>query len=260
MQEELMIPLRASQRRSGDAEDVPAAKHHVTRQALDRRPVMYRVADDAALPDMLPSDLELRLHQSDDFPARGEDAEHRGKDLLERDERHIDDRERGLLAEDPRVEGPRVGVFHHDDALVFSEPRAELARAAVHGLYAPVYGRAPGRARIRNSKMIPARTPPIWATHAVPPVTSPPAAAALAVMSPLANWTTIQRPSTIIAGQWTMRTKKPKMRSMSTLAYGNSRRYAPSTPDTAPLAPTIGMCEPGCTAICASAAATPERR
>src|SRR2546428_4573232 len=136
MQEELMIPLRASQRRSGDAEDVPAAKHHVTRQALDRRPVMYRVADDAALPDMLPSDLELRLHQSDDFPARGEDAEHRGKDLLERDERHIDDRERGLLAEDPRVEGPRVGVFHHDDALVFAEPRVELARADVHGVYA----------------------------------------------------------------------------------------------------------------------------
>src|SRR2546428_724417 len=95
-----------------------------------------RVADDAALADMLTSDLELRLHESGDFPARREDAEHRGKDLLERDERHIDDRERRLLAENPRVERPCVRVFHHDDALVFSEPRVELARADVHRVHA----------------------------------------------------------------------------------------------------------------------------
>jgi hypothetical protein len=49
----------------------------------------------------------------------------------------------------------------------------------------------------------------------------------------------------IMAGQRTTRTKKPKMTRMSTLANGNSTRYAASTSDTAPLAPTIGMRGPG---------------
>ena len=97
VQEELVIAFRASERRGGDPEHVPAAEHRVARQPLDRGSVMRRLADDATLADVLASDFELRLHEGDDFPARRENAEHCGKDLLERDERHVDDRERRLV-------------------------------------------------------------------------------------------------------------------------------------------------------------------
>ena len=43
-------------------------------------------------------------------------------------------------------------------------------------------------------------------------------------------------------------------------AWGYRIRYAPSTPDTAPLAPIMGIGEPGPTTVWARAAATPERK
>ena len=47
---------------------------------------------------------------------------------------------------------------------------------------------------------------------------------------------------------------------VDTRARGYSSRYAPSTPDTAPLAPIIGISESGALATWASAAPTPHRR
>ena len=93
--------------------------------------MLSRLADDAALPDVLASDLELRLHERDHFTAGGEHAERRGQDLLERDERHVDDRQRRLVAEDARVERASVRVLHDDDPLVLPQARVELAGADV---------------------------------------------------------------------------------------------------------------------------------
>ena len=40
-----MIAFRASQRRSGDAKDMPAPQDGIARQPLDRGPVLGRLAD-----------------------------------------------------------------------------------------------------------------------------------------------------------------------------------------------------------------------
>src|SRR5438445_1300997 len=131
VQEELVIAFRASQRGSSDTKHMPASQHSITRQPLDRSPMLGGLANDAALGDVLATDLELRLHERDDLAARGEHAEHRGQDFLERDEGHVDDRQRRLIAEDPRIERASVRVLHHDDSLILAQARVELARADV---------------------------------------------------------------------------------------------------------------------------------
>src|SRR5262249_10307889 len=68
--------------------------------------------------------------------------------------------------------------------------------------------------RIRNSRMMPARKPPMWANQAVPPASPPPHADELNVRIPLKNWITIQRPSTTSAGQRVTRAKKPNTTSI----------------------------------------------
>src|SRR5206468_3420281 len=332
VEEELAVTLRTPERRGGDAEDVPAAEHRVPGEARDRLAMECRVPDDSTLAHGLAPHLELGLHQRDDLTARREHAEHRGQDLLQRDERDVDDRERRLLAEDPRVERPRVGLLHDHHAGVLAQLGVELAHPDVHGVHAggaaleqavgeaagrgahveadpaghlhlegvegvgellaapaherraPLeldarlpadegarlvhalavhehlaredqaggllptldepaldeqavdahagrglghvshYRRPPRHRRIRNSSTIPARNPPMWANHAVPPASPPPWAAALTVIRPLTNWTTIQKPSTTIAGTYTGRMKKPKISNTSTRAYGNRTR------------------------------------
>src|SRR2546422_105736 len=78
----------------------------------------------------------LSIMDSRSLTARREHAEHRGQDLLQRDERDVDDRERRLLAEDPRVERPRVGLLHDHHAGVLAQLGVELAHADVHGVHA----------------------------------------------------------------------------------------------------------------------------
>src|SRR5207245_1701399 len=243
-EEDLAVALRTPERRGGDAEDVPAAEHRVPGEARDRLAMECRVPDDSTRAHGLAPHLELGLHQRDDLTARREHAEHRGQDLLQRDERDVDDRERRLLAEDPRVERPRVGLLHDHHAGVLAQLGVELAHAALHGRHpggddpeqagdararrglghARQNRRPARRGRSRNSSTIPVRNPPMCANHAIPPVSPPPSADALTVIRPLTNWTTIQKPSTTSAGTYTNRTKNPKTRSTSTRAYGNRSR------------------------------------
>ena len=88
--------------------------------------------------------------------------------------------------------------------------------------------------------MRPARKPPRWARNATPPV-SPRAK----VKTLFTNCRTTQNPSTTMAGTGIIRTKKPKITRVQIRARGCSTRYAPRVPETAPLAPTIGMGEAG---------------
>src|SRR5437867_6284498 len=136
VEEELAVTLRTPERRGGDAEHVPAAQHRVSGEAGDRLAVERRVPDDSALAHGLAPHLELRLHQRDDLAARREHAEHRGQDLLQRNKCDVDDRERRLLAEDPRVERPRIGLFHDHHAGVLAQLGVELAHADVHSVHA----------------------------------------------------------------------------------------------------------------------------
>src|SRR5438445_803753 len=110
---------------------VPSPPRTISRSTWDRSPMLGGLANDAALGDVLATDLELRLHERDDLAARGEHAEHCGQDFLERDEGHVDDRQRRLIAEDPRIERASVRVLHHDDSLILAQARVELARADV---------------------------------------------------------------------------------------------------------------------------------
>ena len=72
---------------------------------------------------------------------------------------------------------------------------------------------------------------------------------------------TNQAASTHIAGQRPICTmRNPSGRPNNTFARGYSSRYAPSTPEIAPLAPTIGTSESGFGSTCAATAATPHSR
>src|SRR5207245_9729558 len=53
------------------------------------------------------------------------------QERLERDEGHVGDRQRRLIAEDPWIECASVRVLHHDDSLILAQARVELARADV---------------------------------------------------------------------------------------------------------------------------------
>ena len=86
------------------------------------------------------------------------------------------------------------------------------------------------------------------------------AALALHLIRPFRNCTANHSPRTMTAGIRTSRMKKPKTMRVKTLARGKRRRYAPSTPETAPLAPIIGTVDSGPKPVCPRAAPTPEAR
>jgi hypothetical protein len=69
-----------------------------------------------------------------------------------------------------------------------------------------------------------------------------------------------QNPITINAGIFTVVIKKPKKSSVCTFARGKSRIYAPRIPETAPLAPIIGMVESGLVSAWEYAAQMPQKR
>src|SRR2546421_7751204 len=132
MQEELAVAFRPAQRRGRHVEDVPATQHRVTRQALDHGAMLYGIAHDTALADVLAAGLELRLDERDHFAARGEHVENRRQHLLQRYEGHVDHGQRGLVAEQPRVERARFRVLHHDDTRILAQLVVELAAADIH--------------------------------------------------------------------------------------------------------------------------------
>jgi hypothetical protein len=112
---------------------VPASKNGVARQSRHHYPVLGGLTHHAALAHGSAPDLELGLHQGHRVPARGEDAEHGGQDLFQRDEGHVDHGQGRRLVEQPPIEGPRVGVLHHHHPLVGPELDVQLRRPDVHG-------------------------------------------------------------------------------------------------------------------------------
>src|SRR5262249_1128050 len=107
--EELPVTLRAAQRRFGDREHAEPRGRASRRGGgetarepyhLDeRRQLLGRVPDDAALPDLAPADLELRLHQGHDrghersLRARGQEGREHGEHQFQRDEGDVHDDE-----------------------------------------------------------------------------------------------------------------------------------------------------------------------
>lgn len=69
-----------------------------------------------------------------------------------------------------------------------------------------------------------------------------------------------QNPMTINAGIFTVVIKMPKISKVWTLARGKRRIYAPRMPETAPLAPIMGMVEFGFVMAWEYAAKTPQKR
>src|SRR3989338_217688 len=160
MEEELVIALGSPQGRGRHAEDVPATKHGEPREPRQGRTMQRGVAYDASLAHVSAPDFELRLDERHDLAARREDAEPRRQHLLERDERHVDDREGGLVAEDARVQRARVAPLHHHDARVAPELRVELAGSDVDGGHAGPPRRAGGRGRWAGGGLLRPRRAP----------------------------------------------------------------------------------------------------
>ncbi len=98
---------------------------------------------------------------------------------------------------------------------------------------------------------MPATNPPIWANQATPP--SP-------VTIPLKIWIKIQSTRRTIEGIRTMVIKNPKNTNVFIRAKGNKTRYAPSMPEIAPLAPTIGISDWRSVRMCPMEASVPQTR
>ena len=102
------------------ARTLEARRRDGPRRAGDRRGAGGFVADDAARARrLLAADLELGLDQRDQSSAsRGCKRGHGGHELVEADERGVDDREVDRAADGVRRQRARVGALHHDDARV----------------------------------------------------------------------------------------------------------------------------------------------
>src|SRR5882672_8988557 len=134
VQEEFAVTLRAAQWRGRHAEHVPAAKHGVAREALHDGAVLRGIAHDPTLADVLAAGLELWLDERDDLAARRQHVEDRRQHLFQRDEGHVDDGQRRLIAEEAWVQRARVCVLHDHHARVLAQPLVELAAADVDGV------------------------------------------------------------------------------------------------------------------------------
>ena len=108
------------------------------------------------------------------------------------------------------------------------------------------------------SNSIPATNPPTCAQTATPLATS--GRRRISSGTPASNCQPNHQSSTIHAGIRKTRKKITKMKSIFTRARGYRSRYAPITPEIAPLAPTIGTGLAGWRTTCVSAAATPHSR
>ena len=73
-------------------------------------------------------------------------------------------------------------------------------------------------------------------------------------------WNTSQNGRNHLACMWSIRMKMKNIMTVSMRARGKRTRYAPSTPETAPEAPTAGMGLLMSPAMCASPASTPHPR
>ena len=74
----------------------------------------------------------------------------------------------------------------------------------------------------------------MWANHAV---RRPRPAATLTVMSPLRNWTTIQKPSTMLAGQRTITDEEAEDEEHQHSRVGEQQEVRPEHPDDGPARP-----------------------
>ena len=83
---------------------------------------------------------------------------------------------------------------------------------------------------------------------------APPSCAARSLISCTAN----HNSSSSLAGSSTVVKKNGSSTNVNTRARGNNNRYAPSTPEIAPLAPMMGYGESGLDRACAKIAAMPE--
>jgi site-specific DNA recombinase len=92
------------------------------------------VADDAALSDIFPLQLELGLDEADDGAALLQHAEGGGEDLGKGDEREVHDDEADLLAEGGDFQAAGVELLLHDDAGVSAELVDELVGADIDGV------------------------------------------------------------------------------------------------------------------------------
>jgi hypothetical protein len=107
------------------------------------------------------------------------------------------------------------------------------------------------RLRIGTNK-IPATNPPMCAHQAIPPEVSIPS-----VWMPLKNCIRNQNPMNKKADISMMSKKKKIGMRVTTFARGNITRYAPRTPEIAPLAPIVGTDDCGPEATWMKAAASP---
>jgi hypothetical protein len=90
----------------------------------------------------------------------------------------------------------------------------------------------------RFTKRKPATNPPTWAIHATPE-------AELVATIPLNIWITIHPPSSTTADRQMKAQNILKNMNARIQALGWRSKYAPRVPATAPLAPTMGIVEPG---------------
>ena len=92
-----------------------------------------RVADDALLRSAL-AGLELGLHEGDYMPGVGQGVWDGGEDLVERDERDVDDREVDGVGQGRGGQGARVGPLERGDAGIATQGLGELSATHVESV------------------------------------------------------------------------------------------------------------------------------
>jgi 3-deoxy-7-phosphoheptulonate synthase len=101
---------------------------------FDRLLMKGRIANDAALGDVLAAELELRLDEADDAPLPVQDWENGGQDLGQRDEGEIHHGEPDALANVRGGHVTGVELLLDDDAGVVAEFPDELVGADIDGV------------------------------------------------------------------------------------------------------------------------------
>src|SRR5690606_12174321 len=82
------------------------------------------------------ADLKLRFDEREEEAARAKDRKQRRKQLLESDERSVDDREIDAAADRLRRERASIGALEHHHALVGAQLGSELTVSDVHRIHA----------------------------------------------------------------------------------------------------------------------------
>ena len=131
VREELDVAVGAAQRRGHERAHAEAERVERADDLAQHRAVHDRVADDAALADVLAAGLELRLHQQHELGIGGGEREQVGRDGPQRDEREVGDAQVGRRIDRARLELAHVRALHHRDARVVAQRPRELTAADV---------------------------------------------------------------------------------------------------------------------------------